>query len=83
MHPQAVRPLLGFVKLDLGGIEVQVPILSAEDEASSDAPRVSLECHGPKCEIVVRGDATSPAVGEAMPGVAAQALRHLSHTMLN
>ena len=81
MFPQAERPLLGFVNLDLGGMHVQVPIRSAEEDA--DAPLVSLECDGAQCQIVVRGDASSPAVGEAMPGVAAQAMRHLSHKLLN
>jgi hypothetical protein len=35
------------------------------------------------CEIVVRGDANSAAVGQALQDVVAAAVRHLSAKLLN
>ncbi len=79
------RKLLGFLDLDLGGMEVRVPVRSANPmvEPELNAPLVSLECHGSRCEIIVRGEADSKAVNEGVEQVAEQALRHLSRKLLN
>ncbi len=79
------RKLLGFLDLDLGALEVRVPVRSVEpaDARPSSAPVAVLECDGSTCEIVVRSDANTSAVTECLHDLAEQALRHLSQKLLN
>lgn len=79
------RKLLGFVDLDLGHRAVRVPVQAVNPlaEDGTRAPLVSLECEGGLCEILVRGDANSEAVGRGLQQVAALALRHFSAKLFN
>jgi hypothetical protein len=79
------RKLLGYVDLDLGRRAVRVPVQAVDPmtEQGASAPLVSFECEGDLCEIVVRGDASSAAVGRALEDVTAAAVRHLSAKLLN
>jgi len=79
------RKLLGFVDLDLGRRAVRVPVQAVAPLTDQDIPQplVSFECEGGLCEILVRGDANSAAVGQALQEVVASAVRHLSAKLLN
>jgi hypothetical protein len=79
------RRLVGFVDLDLGNNAVRVPIQAVNPltESGTEASLVSLEWEGDSCTIVVRGDADSEAVGQALQEVAAEALRQFSTKLLN
>jgi hypothetical protein len=79
------RKLLGFVDVDLGRRAVRVPVQAVDPLTERDIPQplVSFECEGGVCEILVRGDASSAAVGQALPEVVAAAVRHLSAKLLN
>ena len=79
------RKLLGFVDLDLGRRAIRVPVQAVDPltEPDTSRPLVSFECEGGICEILVRGDASSAAVGQALPEVVASAVRHLSAKLLN
>jgi hypothetical protein len=85
MTPHHDRKLLGFVDLDLGRKAVRVPVQAVDPMTEQDRsrPLVSFECEGDVCEIVVRGDANSAAVGQALQDVVAAAVRHLSAKLLN
>ncbi len=79
------RKLLGFLDLDLGAMEVRVPVRAAAPGVDSalESEVVSLECDGSTCEIIVHADPTSEEVSDGMREVAKQALRHLSQKLLN
>lgn len=80
------RKLLGFLDLDLGAMEVRVPVRAAAkgvDCAASESEVVSLECDGSTCEIIVHADPSSEEVSDGMREIAKQALRHLSQKLLN
>jgi hypothetical protein len=62
---------------------VPVQFVDPMTERDTTAPLVSFECEGGLCEILVRGDANSAAVGRALEDVAAAVVRHLSAKLLN
>jgi hypothetical protein len=79
------RKLLGFLDLDLGAMEVRVPVRAAAPgvDIAPQSDVVSLECDGSTCEIIVHADPSSDVVSDRMREVAKQALRHLSEKLLN
>jgi hypothetical protein len=79
------RTLLGFLDLDLGAMEVRVPVRAAAPgvDVAAQSEVVSLECDGSTCEIIVHADPSSEEVGDRIREVARQALRHLSQKLLN
>ena len=88
MHALSEAELLGFVELQVGSIAVQVPIRAAGPEhvvrdTSAPLPLASFAIDGDACAILVRGDATSALVENAVREAAHEAVRHLSRKLLN
>jgi len=78
--------LVGYIELEVGSLEVQVPIRAAKSAADLDAgkrPLASFVTEGDAYAIVVRGDSTSAAVEGAVRVAAEEAVRHLSRKLLN
>jgi hypothetical protein len=73
--------LLGFVQLDLGSLSVKVPVRAGEP--TKELPLASFEQEGELCAILVRGDASSEAVADALRVAAQEAVRHFSRKLLN
>jgi hypothetical protein len=80
------KELLGYVELQVGSLQVQVPIRAASDKnhlSSSSQPLATFAMEGETCAILVRGDATSKQIERAMQDAARDAVRALSRKLLN
>jgi hypothetical protein len=80
------KKLVGYIELEVGSLEVQVPIRAAEPGADAETgrtPLASFVTEGEAYAIVVRGDSTSAAVEGAVRTAAQEAVRHLSRKLLN
>jgi hypothetical protein len=78
------KELVGFVQLQVGSLQVQVPIRAeSSSEEETPQPLATFEMEGDSCAILVRGDASSKQVERAMADAARQAVRHLSRKLLN
>jgi len=76
--------LVGYIELEVGSLEVQVPIRAADPEADgAKPPLASFVTEGDAYAIVVRGDSSSSAVEGAVRVAAQEAVRHLSRKLLN
>jgi hypothetical protein len=77
--------LVGYIELEVGSLEVQVPIRAADSVADSEGikPLASFVTEGDAYAIVVRGDSSSAAVEGAVRLAAQEAVRHLSRKLLN
>ena len=78
--------LVGYIELEVGSLEVQVPIRVADSVADSEGsrpPLASFVTEGEAYAIVVRGDSSSAAVEGAVRVAAQEAVRHLSRKLLN
>jgi hypothetical protein len=85
MQTLSQAALLGYVELQVGSLAVQVPIRAAGPAREGDAaqPLASFAVEGDACAILVRGDKESAQVEKAVALAAREALRHLSHKLLN
>jgi hypothetical protein len=78
--------LVGYIELEVGSLEVQVPIRAADsgiDPEGGKSPLASFVTEGEAYAIVVRGDSSSLAVEGAVRVAAQEAVRHLSRKLLN
>jgi hypothetical protein len=73
--------IVGFVELQVGSLNVQVPIRAAKPVR--ELPLASFETEGEAYAILVRGDTSSKAVETALREAAQDAVKHLSRKLLN
>ena len=83
MQSLSQAALLGYVELQVGSRAVRVPIRAAEPTLGPEAPIASFAVEGESYAILVRGDQQSGEVERAVTAAAHEALRHLSHKLLN
>ncbi len=83
MQTLSQAALLGYVELQVGSLAIQVPIRAAQPAPGPDGPLASFAIEGDACAILVRGDQQSAQVETAVAAAAREALRHLSHKLLN
>ena len=77
--------VLGFVELQVGSLNVRVPICAAETKVEDkwQAPQATFAVEGESYAIMLRGDPNSQFVGRAVAEAADDAVRHLSRKLLN